>query len=159
MEVSSTGWAWLEECVVKEYPPKGPNGRDRGLVLDHQILNRYPKSVGMRVGHGETLGQTREHRPLNFSKVPSINSYWVSTYYVVTIIVIWQLPSGFPDGSAGKNLPAMQDIQETQARSLGQEDPLEQEMTTHSSNLAWKTPWTEEPGGLQSKGSQRFGHN
>ena len=42
---------------------------------------------------------------------------------------------------------------------LGQEDPLEEEMATHSGILAWKIPWTEKPGGLQSKGSQRFGHN
>ena len=47
---------------------------------------------------------------------------------------------------------------ETQVRSLGQEDPLEKEMATHSSTLAWKIPWTEEPGGLQSVGSQRVGH-
>ena len=66
---------------------------------------------------------------------------------------------GFPDGSVVKNLRAVQVMQETQARSLGQEDPLEQEMTTHSSNLAWKMPWTGEPGGRQSKGSQRVGHN
>ena len=51
-----------------------------------------------------------------------------------------------------KNLPAMQ---ETWVRSLGQGDPLEKEMATHSSILTWKIPWTEEPGGLQSMGSQR----
>ena len=51
-----------------------------------------------------------------------------------------------------KRLPAMQ---ETQVRSLGWEDPLEKEMATHSSILAWRIPWTEEPGGLQSMGSQR----
>ena len=50
-----------------------------------------------------------------------------------------------------KNLPAMQ---KTRVRSLGQEDPLEKEMSTHSSILPWKIPWTEEPGGLQSMGSQ-----
>ena len=54
------------------------------------------------------------------------------------------------------NLPA---IQETQVQSLGQEDPLEKGMATHSSILAWRTPWTEEPGGLQSIGSQRVGHD
>ena len=43
--------------------------------------------------------------------------------------------------------------------SLGQEDPLEEEMTTHSSNLAWEIPWTEEPGGLQTMGSQRAGRD
>ena len=53
-------------------------------------------------------------------------------------------------------LPTMQ---ETQVQSLGQEDPLEKEMAAHSSTLAWKTPWMEEPGGLQSMGSQRVGHD
>ena len=51
-----------------------------------------------------------------------------------------------------KNLPA---IQEIWVSSLGQEDPLEKEMATHSSTLAWEIPWTEEPGGLQSTGSQK----
>ena len=55
-----------------------------------------------------------------------------------------------------KRLPAMR---ETQVSSLGQEDPLEKGMATHSGILAWKIPWTEEPGGLQSKGLQRVGHD
>ena len=55
-----------------------------------------------------------------------------------------------------KNPPAMQEIW---VQSLGQEDPLEKEMKTHSSILAWRIPWTEEPGGLQSMGSQRVGHD
>ena len=55
-----------------------------------------------------------------------------------------------------KNMPAMQ---ETQVRFLGGEDPLEKRMATHSSNLAWRISWAEEPGGLQSMGSQRDGHN
>ena len=55
-----------------------------------------------------------------------------------------------------KHLPG---IQETQVQSLGQEDPLEKEMVTHSSTLAWRTPWREEPDRLQSMGSQRVGHN
>ena len=55
-----------------------------------------------------------------------------------------------------RNLPAMQ---ETQVHSLDREDPLEKEMATHSSILAWEIPWTEEPGGLQSIGSQRVRHD
>ena len=55
-----------------------------------------------------------------------------------------------------KNLPAML---ETQVRYLDQKDPLEKEMATHSSILAWKIPWTEEPGRLQSMGLQRLGHD
>ena len=55
-----------------------------------------------------------------------------------------------------KHLPAMQ---ETQVRSLGWEDPMEKEMATHSSIPAWRIPWIEEPGRLQSTGSQRVGHD
>ena len=55
-----------------------------------------------------------------------------------------------------KNLPAMQ---ETWVLSLGWEDPLEKEMAAHSSTLAWKIPWTADPGRLQSMGSQRGGHD
>ena len=54
-----------------------------------------------------------------------------------------------------KHLP----MQETQVQSLVQEEPLEKEIATHSSILAWKIPWTEEPGRLQFMGSQRVGHN
>ena len=73
-----------------------------------------------------------------------------------------KLGSGLLIGSASlvaqmvQRLPAMR---ETQVRSLGWEDLLEKEMATHSSILAWRIPWTEEPGRLQSIGSQRVGHN
>ena len=63
----------------------------------------------------------------------------------------------FPGGSDGKAVkPTMR---ESRVQSLGWEDPLEKEMATHSSILAWRIPWTEEPGGLQSMGSQTVGHN
>ena len=57
-----------------------------------------------------------------------------------------------------KNLPAVQEMQETQVRSLGREDPLEEEMATYSSILAWEIPWTEEHGGLQSRWLQQVGY-
>ena len=66
--------------------------------------------------------------------------------------------SSFPSGSSGKE-SACQETQEVQVRSLSQEDPLEKGMATHSSILAWKTPWTEEPGGLQPTGPWREGHD
>ena len=72
---------------------------------------------------------------------------------------------GFPGGSDGKesacklnNLPAMQ-VTWVRYLSTDQEDPLEEEMATHSSILAWKIPWTEEPGGLQFVGLQSVGHD
>ena len=60
---------------------------------------------------------------------------------------------------AVENPPAMQDPQEMQVQALSQEKPLEEEMATHSNILAWRIPWTEEPGGLQSMGLQRVRHN
>ena len=66
---------------------------------------------------------------------------------------------GFPGGSVVKNLLAVQETQEMQVRSLGPEDPLEEDMATHSNILAWKIPWTEEPGGLQSRALQRVRHD
>ena len=73
-----------------------------------------------------------------------------------------------PDGRAQRDIWAslmaqtvrrLSPMLESRVRSLGREDPLEKEMATHSSTLAWKIPWTEEPGRLQSMGSQRVGHD
>ena len=65
-------------------------------------------------------------------------------------------PDGFLVVQMVKNLPIKQ---ETHVQFLGQEDPLKEGMAAHSSILAWRIPWTEEPGGLQSMGSHRVGHN
>ena len=71
----------------------------------------------------------------------------------VTVLLIGCTPiRSFPSGSAVKILPAKQEMQEMQVQSLGQENPLEESMATHSSILAWGTPWTEKPGGPQSMG-------
>ena len=69
-------------------------------------------------------------------------------------VQVFVLPG--PSHQVVKNLPAMQ---ETQVRSLDWEDPLEEGIATHSRILAWKIPWTEEPGRLPSMGSQRVGHD
>ena len=66
---------------------------------------------------------------------------------------------GFPSVSVAKDLPAVQEMQRTQVQSLGWEAPLEEGMATHSSILAGKIPWTEEPGGVQTMGLQRVGHD
>ena len=68
-----------------------------------------------------------------------------------TLYVTW----GFPSGLVVKNSA----MQETQVQSLGWEDSSEEGMATHSSILAWRIPWTEGPGGLESIGSQRVGHS
>ena len=72
--------------------------------------------------------------------------FWISVDIVYLFLVAQMV----------KNPPAIQEIWD---QSLGREDPLEREMATHSSILAWELPWTEESGGLQSMGSQRIGHD
>ena len=75
-------------------------------------------------------------------------------YYIIHLHI--PITRGFLGGSVVRNPLAMQ---ETRIWSLNQEDPLEKGMATHANILAWKIPWTEEPGGLQSLGSQRVGHH
>ena len=74
---------------------------------------------------------------------------------------LWRLvvTLGFPGSAVVKNPPVTQETQETPVRSLGREDRLEEGMATRSSVLAWRSPWIEEPGGLQSTGSRRAGHD
>ena len=80
------------------------------------------------------------------------SSLWI--LYMLDLRSIWEI-LGFSGDSVVKNLPAMQKMQEMWVQSLGWEDPLEEGMTTHSSILAWRIPWTEDPGGLQSLELQR----
>ena len=83
-----------------------------------------------------------------------MNSGW---FYIYIYILSVYTYIGFPGGSVVKNTPAMQEPQETQVRSLGQEDPLEEGIASYSSILAWRISWTEEPGRLQSMGSRTVG--
>ena len=82
--------------------------------------------------------------------------YYISAPWRITDFQVSR--RGFPGGLAVMSLPA---VQESQVQSLlqGRKDPLEKEMATHSSTLAWRIPWTEEPGGLQSMGMQIVGHD
>ena len=81
----------------------------------------------------------------------------------MNLLLLLLMPGGtpldFPSSSVVKNSSPMQDMQKMWVQSLDLEDPLEEGMATHSSILAWRIPWTEEPGGLQSTGSQRVRHD
>ena len=83
---------------------------------------------------------------------PCSQSCW---WKIIYSIYFMELPRWF----SGKILPAMQEMQNAWVQSLGQEDPLEEEMATHSIILAWRIPRTEEPGRLQCIGSQRVRHS
>ena len=80
----------------------------------------------------------------------------MNSAFLVMLILLFFSSANVSVAQTVKCMPAMQ---ETWVQSLGREDPLEKEMATHSSTLARKIPWIEEPGGLQSMGSQRVGHD
>ena len=88
-----------------------------------------------------------------------MSAAWLSVVPLVKLYFGDDFKGAFPGGSVAKNLPAMQEPQESWVPFLGWKDPLEEELATHSIILAWRIPWTEEPGGLQSMGPQRVGHN
>ena len=86
--------------------------------------------------------------------------------HLTVLTTPWRLAQGEQAGSGERKSSLMAQVvknppatQETWIQSLGREDPLEKEMTTHSSILAWRIPWIENPGGLQPIGSQRVGHD
>ena len=87
--------------------------------------------------------------------VLSAQPWWESkTNILIVLIVLLDFPSSTARKESACQCSLLQEMQETWVWSLGWEDPLEQGMATHSSTLAWEIPWTEEPGGLQSMGSQ-----
>ena len=97
----------------------------------------------------------------NCKKKPYAGAVCKICIFIITIItlkllLICMTTSDFPGGSDGK---ASAYNARDWVQSLGREDPLEKEMATHSSILAWRIPWMEEPGGLQSMGSKRVGHD
>ena len=77
----------------------------------------------------------------------------------IVVSVSYPLYWDFPGGASGKEPTCQRRRLDTWVQSLDQEDPLEKEIATHSSILAWEIPWTEEPGRLQSMGLQRVGHD
>ena len=110
-------------------------------------------------------------KPNNIQLLKNKKTHFISHAYFLSVccahLYIFTLPSSscwasqmaqwFKKKKKKKIHLSMQEMQETWLRSLGQEDPLGEKMAMHSSVLAWKIPWTEEPGGLQSMGSQRVG--
>ena len=105
--------------------------------------------VSELLGEGNEKKKKKKNVTVFASWSPCIHPSLWSLEMVCTLV------RGFSSGSVVKNLPAMQ---ETWIQSLGRENPLEEGIATHSSILAWKIPWTEEPGGLQFMGLYRVGH-
>ena len=122
----------------------------------HPYLGKYsdsvihPGIVGGELNLNKDRLREKAYLNVNSPNHRECPGYFISKYTGDTSSI-----RGFPGGSAVKNPPTMQEMQETRVRSLGQEDPLEEGTASHSSILACRNPWTKEPGGLQSTGSQR----
>ena len=126
----------LSKCLLME------NVLTEG-VRDHQRELGF--GSGINRGHANSLGHARGMSHSQTPFLPHVHGAETS----LTLRGSWITPSLI--AQLVNHLPA---VQETWVRFLGREDPLEKEMATHSSILAWRIPWTEEPGGLQSMGSQ-----
>ena len=122
------------------------------LILCHPLLLLPPISPSIRVFSSESTLNMRwpKYWSFSFSISPSKEHPGLISFRMDWLDLLALLHASLIAQSV-KNLPAMQ---ETWVQFLGQEDPLEKEMAIHSSILAWKIPWTEEPGGLESMGSQ-----
>ena len=122
-------------------------------LFKNQAEDRIKSCHQTHTGHGESKRDTKKEKPLStqweVEKEHGSRYFWEKNLAWVT----WISSSDLGPSVAQ---PAMR---ETWVWSLGQEDPLKKEMATHSIILAWEIPWTEEPGGPQSKGLQRVGHN
>ena len=110
--------------------------------MEQETRSELPNLMGS-MGDRQITSQTYQHSCRQ--ETEEICIAWVTNNH-----------EGFPGGSNSKESTS---VQGAQVQYLGQEDPLEKGMVTHSSTLAWEIPWTEETGGLQSMGSQRVGHN
>ena len=125
-----------------------PYGKPRRQEI--QVRVKFTEQVSRLETQAGFLCCSHEAKFSLFQKPQSL-SLWPSTYWMRSIHIMASLVA-----QRLKRLPVMR---ETRVRSLGWEDPLEKAMATHSSTPAWKIPWTEEPGRLQSMGPQRVWHN
>ena len=145
---------WVNGSYTLNYNFLGRNTR----VGCHALLQRIFPTKGSNPGLLHCRQILAYYSPLNFLflSIKKFSLPWLTgTLVWLTMIAEGDLCPDFFIAQMVKNLPAMQ----TWVRSLGQEDSLEKEMAIHSSILAWRIPWTNRPGRLQSMGSQRVGHS
>ena len=175
-----TAWGEVSSWACPECPG-APAGGPRDLVWEARKMLQTPIPLCSRVPCPSHLSLNLLHQPHERGTVSPSFCRWENQgterkgqFHAVTQQVsyragirtqvlthhsFWREARASLMAQRVKNPPAMQETQEMWVQSLGREDPLEEEMATHSCILAWETPWTEEPGGLQSLGLQRVGHN
>ena len=137
-----------KECTISQ------SGIDTPHTHTHSMKKRNSMSCIENVMHFNSKFSSGS--TYCFVNMLDFFSPYCVTFSDIYFIFLYLSGMASPVAQTIKRLPTMR---ETWVRSLGREDPLEKEIATHSSILAWKIPWTEEPGRLQSVGSQRVEHN
>ena len=121
---------------------------DREVLKSHFLYETLSGSPGIRAPLHATIPSNKSSQHFrDLLSTQGSNLCIMPLHWQVGSLPL-EPPGKFPGGSVVKNLPTMQGPQEMQVRSLGQEHPLEEGMATHSRSLAWRIPWTEEPGEL-----------
>ena len=135
------------------------NKAEIDVFLELSFFFDYPVDVGNLISGSSAFSKTSYfgNYYINFLLVLSIFVYKMFAFLLS--VSIWGIIMCSRASLVAQRLKHLPPMRETQVQSLGREDPLEKEMVTHSSILAWRIPWTEEHGRLQSLGSQRAGHN
>ena len=175
-------WFWMKQYAFSMWrcanmtTLKGTMKSSKALAIGRDIINVVPYKVidfSRKLNNFwncSELNRMQSYLHLSSDCIPQIWCIlkWCKILYLyingikqqdpLFIYKLLYLSSDFPDGSSVKNLPAMQELQETWVRFLGRKDPMEESMATHSSILTWRISWPEEPGGLQSIGLQRVRH-
>ena len=119
-----------------------------------------PQHVGLRrAGHDWAANPSLQIERGTQTESKGLGNLWIFCFPSAYKSCIYTLQQSIRTSQVAQMVKSLPTIWETWVRSLGWEDPLEKEMATHSSILAWKTSWTEKPGRLHSMGSQRVGHD
>ena len=140
-------WTPLE-IHLNYHIPSQTLGEELGTVWTAQVQSKYKETTQKCRAQGQSPAHSARHISLHSLLASVLQKKQCPSGQLPTQVRIWGkafFSQGFPNGSVIKNLPEMQEIQ---VQSLGLQEPLEKEMANHSSILAWRIPWTEEPGGL-----------
>ena len=127
---------WLSTCLACMHG-------EHNVLLTNTLIVGQQISLGIQVWSRKRKQSWRRRKKKEKKQQQLI--YWLLNTLITSLVA--------------QTVKRLSTVRETWVWFLGREDPLEKEMATHSSILAWRTPWTEEPGGLQSMGSQRVGHD
>ena len=140
-------------------PPAFKCSQHQGLSQPVGSSHQVAKVLGVSASPSVLPMNTQDWSPLGLTGWISLQPKGLSSVFSNTTVQFFSTQLSLVTSLVAQMVKCLSTMQETRVWSLGQEDPLEKEMAIHSNSISWKMPWTEEPGRLQSMGSQRVGHD